>query len=102
MQPDPKLAVMAEIAQPLDEWCEFGCGHLATRFFEDGMKTCDECGAEVDRANAHYAAEAQEAAAITPAQLRRVLLPPRGGAAKARKKRRAKNKVAKASRKRNR
>jgi len=56
------LDVMAEIAQPLDDWCEF-CGmKLATMRTADGVGACASCAAEVLEAMAKYETEMQEAA----------------------------------------
>lgn len=82
---DPSLAAMKEIAQPLDEWCEFCTMKLATAKTADGVAACDGCQREVLEALAKYEAEALEAARPKKGTLS-------AAQAKARAKRRAKRK----------
>lgn len=79
------LDVMAEIAQPLDQWCVFGCGRLGTLESADGVWACEDCAKQVIEAEAKYAAELVEARPRRPLSAKQ---------AKARAKRRAKRKRA--------
>lgn len=85
-----ELEVMAEIAQPLDRWCDL-CGmKLAVAVNPDGIAACSDCAAEVIEAERKVAADMALAARL-------VAKPPTkkadaAGKAKARAKRRAKRK----------
>ena len=94
MQPSEQLEVMAAIAQPLDEWCEFCTTKLAVMKSEDGVGACQECAEQVLKAMAKYEAEAREAASVTTGAWRPVTKHSsrRAAQAKARAKRRAKRK----------
>lgn len=82
-----QLDVMAQIAQPLDQWCVFNCGRLGTLLSADGVYACEECAKQVVQAEAKYAADARFLAEQSAR--------PKGASAKqskARAKRRAKRK----------
>lgn len=84
---DPRLGLMAQIAQPLDEWCAFDCGHLAVMKTADGVPACSDCAKGVLAAIKKY----EKDAAFLARQVGRRAASS-GGKAKARAKRRAKRK----------
>lgn len=81
------LGQMKQIAQPLDEWCQFCNMKMATAKTADDVWACDDCQRAVVEALQKYEQEALEAATV---QLRPRKMKPQ--AAKARAKRRAKRK----------
>lgn len=53
---------MVQIAQPLDEWCEFCNERMGVLKTADGVAACDRCAAEVVEAMKKQAVEELEAA----------------------------------------
>lgn len=48
------VETMAEIAQPLDQWCDFNCGRLGTITTADDAHLCEDCATQILQAEKQY------------------------------------------------